>query len=245
MQEEMAQLENDLSALARATLFQVTPDVTAAVRRRLLAADVAPSAAPARPWGLAVAGIAAAIAIVAVLIGTITPAREAAADLFDRINIFQTNESTEDLPRDIEGEELTLEDAAQRAGFHVALPQDEDLAVERVLLQDFGGDTRVIAVFYRAPGVGPFIFFESISAFGKGLADVSASATPVDGLGDEAYWLEGERIVLYYAGDGHVITGSVRATDANTLAWSEDGRFYRIEGNLTQEEALAIAETVR
>lgn len=242
-QEEMVQLENDLSALARATRFPAAPDVTSAVRRRLLAADDAPSAAPARPWGLALAGIAVAIAIGALLVGTVTPAREAAADLFDRINIFETDDSTEGVPREIEGEELTLEDAQSRVGFAITLPQSEGLEIDRVLVQDFGGENQVLAVFCGSPD-GPFVFFESFNHLGKGLPD-NATAAPVAGLGDEAYWLEGERFVIYYDNDGNVITGSVRATDANTLAWTDGGRFYRIEGDLTQEEALAIAETVR
>jgi len=42
-----------------------------------------------------------------------------------------------------------------------------------------------------------------------------------------------------------VIRDSVRATEENTLLWSANGRVFRIEGNLTQEQAIAIAKSLR
>jgi len=66
----------------------------------------------------------------------------------------------------------------------------------------------------------------------------------VSGLGSETYWLTGLRIVQYHDVDGAVIQQSIRATDVNTLLWS-DGRIFRIEGNLTQEQAKAIANSLR
>ncbi len=42
-----------------------------------------------------------------------------------------------------------------------------------------------------------------------------------------------------------MIQESVRATDVNTLLWDEDGRVFRIEGDLTLEEARKIAQSLR
>lgn len=245
MQEEMIQLETDLSALGRATLFPATPNIATSVRRRLEAADRSARPEAVRPWQLAALSVAAAVILAAALVGNVAPAREAAANFFDRINIFETDESTEGLPRDIEGATTTLEQAEARVGFDVVLPQRDGLRIQQVLVQDFG-ETKVVVVLYVfTDHIGRFAFFESAGSGGKGLTQGLTSATNVPGLGDEAYWFEGERIVLYYDDQGQVIPESVRATDTNTLAWSANGRFYRIEGDLTQEEALEVAQTVR
>ena len=79
---------------------------------------------------------------------------------------------------------------------------------------------------------------------GKGVLG-SSQAQPVRDLGDEAYWLTGLRIVQYYDPSGAVIRDSVRATDANTLLWSADGRVFRLEGGLSREEAVKIEESLR
>ncbi len=79
---------------------------------------------------------------------------------------------------------------------------------------------------------------------GKGIVEPS-QAQPVSGLGSEAYWLTGLRIVQYYDLNGSVIQESVRATDVNTLLWDEEGRVFRIEGDLSQDEAKKIAQSLK
>jgi hypothetical protein len=60
--------------------------------------------------------------------------------------------------------------------------------------------------------------------------------------GDPAYWLSGGiRLVSYFDASGTEVTGSQRGAETNTLVWSADGIYYRIEGYLTIDEALAIA----
>jgi hypothetical protein len=172
------------------------------------------------------------------------PARDAAADLFGRINIFETSQSTEGLPTNITGIETNLTAAETALGAHIAQPTyPEGLAIDRVLRQTFGSVT-TIAIFYR--GDTNIVLLASNSPVGKGLplggtADVEA----VDGLGGEAYWLTGRRIVESLGSSGQPIIGSERVTDENTLVWVR-GRFvYRIEGNVEKDEAIRIAQSVR
>jgi len=59
------------------------------------------------------------------------------------------------------------------------------------------------------------------------------------------YWIEGERHFLAYrAPDGTRIEDSIRVV-GNTLLWTRDGVTYRLEGELTRDEAIELAGTLR
>lgn len=241
-QEEMDGLEQELLAMSRATTYPATPDLAAGFWRRLEADS---SRAPASALSFAGLAVAAAVVVLSVIVATVGPARDAAADLFDRINVFETSEPLGDLPTDIAGEETTITDAQIRLGRQIAQPSYPDgLTLGRVLFQDFG-PAKAAVVFYEAPGGTQFALFATNSNVGKGLpTGGSSTAEPVDGMGGEAYWLEGERIVQYYDLEGNVISQSVRVTSANTLVWDQDGFVYRIEGNITRDEAVRIAQSM-
>ena len=241
--EEMDGLEQELLAMSRATTYPATPDLAAGFWRRL---EAERSRAPASALSFAGLAVAASVVVLSVIVATVCPARDAAADLFDRINVFETSEPLGDLPTDITGEETTITDAQIRLGQQIAQPSYPDgLALDKVLFQDFGL-TKAAVVFYNAPGGTQFALFATNSNVGKGLpTGGSSTAEPVDGIGDgEAYWLEGERIVQYYGLEGNVISQSVRVTAANTLVWDQDGFVYRIEGNVPQDEAVRIAHSM-
>jgi len=245
MQEEIDRLEHDIQLLSRAMVFPATPPVAAAVRSRLERERALRTRAPS--WQLALTGVAAAAVALAFLAGVLAPARDAVADIFDRINIFETDEVPPDLPRDISGSPVTLEQAEQAVGFPLLLPEGAE--PDRVLLQDFG-PVKAAVLFYERANGERYALFETSALAGKGLAlgkgvTEPGQARPVSGLGNEAYWLTGLRIVQYYDLEGRVIQESVRATDVNTLLWDDNGRVFRIEGNLTQEESVEVAKSLR
>ena len=245
MQGEMERLENDIALLGRALIFPETPSLAARVRSRIERGSTAPTPAPS--WQLALTGLAAAAVALAFVVGILAPARDAVADIFDRINIFETDQVPQDLTRDIRGTELSFEEVQAAVGFPLLLP--DGASPDRVLLQDFG-QVKAAVLFYRHDNGAPYALFETNSQVGKGLAigkgvTDPGQAQPVSGLGSEAYWLTGLRIVQYYDVDGTVLQGSVRATDVNTLLWNENGRVFRIEGDLMEEDAIAIADSLR
>jgi hypothetical protein len=234
-------LENDIALLGRAFAFPQTPSLAARVRSGIEASPV--HREPAPRWQIALTGLAAAAVVLALVAGVVAPARNAVADLFDRINIFEVDEVPLDTTRDIAGTQLSREQAEVELGFQLLLP--DGARPNRVLLQDFG-QAKAAVLFYRHEDGPPYALFETDTRVGKGLSVgkgvvESGQAQPVSGVGDEAYWLTGLRIVQYYDLDGAVLQDSVRATDVNTLLWDEGGRVFRIEGNLTQEEAIAVA----
>ncbi|MGH8629791.1 MAG: hypothetical protein ACREU7_03370, partial [Burkholderiales bacterium] len=82
--------------------------------------------------------MAAAAVLLAAVAGSIGPVREAVADLFDRINVFETDEPITGLPTEIPGREVTLAQAEAALGFKIRLPSEpEELEPERILLQEF------------------------------------------------------------------------------------------------------------
>jgi hypothetical protein len=64
--------------------------------------------------------------------------------------------------------------------------------------------------------------------------------------GQAAYWIAGGgHIVRFVDASGTVVAGSERTVERNTLIWqSASGTNYRLETDLTQAEALALAETL-
>jgi hypothetical protein len=90
MQQEIDRLERDITLLSRAIAFPQTPSLAVRVRSRIEAERRLKAAAPS--WQLALTAIAAAAVALAFVAGVVSPARDAVADLFDRINIFETAE---------------------------------------------------------------------------------------------------------------------------------------------------------
>jgi hypothetical protein len=243
MTDDLGRLEGELERLGRAVAYPSTPALAATVTRRLEAAS-RPAAAPtSRRWGLAGLAVAAALAL-ALALGVWAPGREVVADFFERLRIFQTEESPTGLPRDIVGTPVSLTEAQGRLGFtprEATCPKGVEL--KRTLLQVFPG-FRAVVLFYEHEVEPGFALFQTQGSLGKGLP-FDAEAEPVAGLGNQAYWLEGLRIVEYYDEQGQTIVESRRATDANTLVWDEGGLLFRVEGDLTLELALCVARSLR
>ena len=251
MTDETATMERELERLARAVTYPPAPLLAAEVRRRLAEApERRPRywVLPQARWALAAAGATALV--LALVLGAWAPGREAVADFFDRIRIFRTEESPAGLPKDIVGTPVAEAELERKVGFALRRPAyPAGLELRDVLLQEFG-NFRAAVLFYGRPGEPGFALFETVGAVGKGLPvepglTPAAGATPVAGLGQEAFWLVGLRIVQYYDESGGLIERSQRATDTNTLVWTEDGLLFRLEGALSLDEALRIARSLR
>lgn len=236
-------LENQLMTTSRAIPYPPTPDLASGFWGRLTTSGVRqPASDRLRVAGFVTMG---AMAVLAVAIALISPARDAAADLFSRINIFETDRSTEGLPTVIPGDETTLEQAETALGARILQPSDESFQMEQVLLQNYGSGSVVAVLFYRSDDAN-FALFASNTFAGKGIPlGGIVDVEPVTGLGNEAYWLEGRRIVQSLQPNGDVITGAERVTDANALIWEQDGYVYRIEGDLEKDQAIEIAKSLR
>ena len=145
------------------------------------------------------------------------------------------------------GDEVSLSEAELALGQRIAQPADEELTLDRVVLQEFG-PVRAAVLYYDQPDGEQFALFAVAGLVAKGLPTGSeaSDAEPVSWPGvDEATWLTGPRRVEYRDPEGNLLEDSVRQTGENTLIWQREDLVYRIEGPLEKEEAIAIAESMR
>jgi len=247
MRDDLTGLGLDLTRLGSAIAYPPTPELAARVRARITRTRVT---APAKPgtWSLAGTALAAIVVLLAVIVGIAAPARDAVADLFDRIDIFTTDEVPENLPTDTR-QEISLKEVEQRLGWRIPLPTSPDgsiMAPTKVLYQGFPPTrARAVALSFTTGGGVPYVILATDAGLGKGLGP-GASAEPVPGLGaGEAYWLEGLRIVQIYDTDGNFIRESQRRTESNTLAWIQNDLVFRLEGDLSRNDALEIARSMK
>lgn len=77
------------------------------------------------------------------------------------------------------------------------------------------------------------------------LVDAGTTVEPITVDGEAGYWLAGENHrVAYVAPDGSIIDDSARVA-GRTLLWTAGGVTYKLEGEFTRDEAIALAETLR
>lgn len=244
---DLHSLEEELRRLAGRISYPPTPSLAAAVRRRLEAGAPAP---PPR-WRRALApSLAAALATLllafAITLAISSGAREAIADFFglDRVKIFRLAEEPEGVSGEIAATLTSLQRAEELAGFQVRLPTYPPGIGEpdEVGVLHFGEET-AIELAYFGPDIA-FRLLETRGSIGKGLGfEATVEAVTVgDGTG---LWLQGQRVVQFLDEEGSPIQESQRVTDVNTLIWEDEELLFRLEGDLSLEEAIRIAESLR
>jgi hypothetical protein len=237
-----------LAHAAAGMAYPVTPDLRARVRASIARDDAlsderGPSSV--RRYAFA-AGVVGAVSVAAVL--ALPASRSAVADFFgiegERIERLPTpppGTTATPLPTATGIEQLAtpvaLEAAAARAGFEPALVRGDAPAAAYVL--DYGGP--VVVLQYERYDLWQS---RAMGLFEKGLpAEALLREFTIDG--DPAAWISGgHHIVRYIDASGAEVAGSQRTVARNTLVWSTAASHYRIETDLSQEEAVAIAETL-
>lgn len=145
----------------------------------------------------------------------------------------------------------TLMAIQERFEIAAALPAGEARAPSLYTVQYF--DTLAIVLSYprfdlwevRLQAGGTFNKGESIDPI---IAKSIGGGTKITDLtvnGRPATWISGgAHIVRFTDGDGREAAASVRTVDRNTLIWRTEAAFYRIETDLTLDEARRIAESL-
>ncbi|MEV4545928.1 hypothetical protein [Micromonospora echinaurantiaca] len=242
----MDDLERELRALSTSLRTPEPPDVTARVRARL-AAPPAPRRIRWRRWRLHLAA-----ALVALLVALLPPGRAAVADavagLLRFAGITVDTSSGPALPTGTPSPMPSQRPAAltetQRA---VRFPIRVPTALgppEQVLVADPDGTGghRVATLLYRGGALRLDAFDGRLDpVFQKQASGSGAEWVQLDG--DFAVWVGGPHAVAYVDRTGTVRVETARLA-GSTLIWQEAGVTYRLEGEVTQAEALRIAGTL-
>jgi hypothetical protein len=240
----MDRLELELFDLGRRLDVPPGPDLTAAVRARLV---------PARRR---VRAIALAFALLAVAFGAamaVPAARSAILDFFGVRGV--RIERVEELPplppsppagAALElGERTTVSRAGERVGFRLLLPRELGRPDEVWFDQRVPGG--VVTFVYRTAG-RPFLLAQFRGRTDPGL--VKKAIEPgtriefVEVDGEPGYWLAGRpHVFAFEDADGEFQRETIRLA-GNTLLWERGELTLRLEANVTKERALAIARSV-
>jgi hypothetical protein len=263
-------LERALRDLGAHLDFPATPDLAPAVATRLREAP-APAPRPRAPrlpgWRrLALAGLAAVLLAAAVLV--VSPGtREAVARRLglrgidiriggERPTPTVTTRPGERLELGL-GERVTLEEARRRAGFPVLVPtaagfQRPD-AVYVNPTQPLGG--RVDLVYRARPGLPANPYTDAgllVTQFQGTLTPDFIKKVVAGGLveevqvaGQPGYWFSGEPHFFTFRDRAGEITDESTRLAGNTLVWQAGPLTLRLEGQLSRQEALRIAESMR
>lgn len=238
----------DLDSLLRSVSTRLdvppTPDVTDAVLARL------DEPAPRTGWRPVQRVVAAAVAALLALATAMVVSPAVRAAVFDllRIGGVEIHENqpppvTPTVDPPLPGErEVTLAQARAEATFPLKLPADLG-APTHVRLAD-GAPPRVVTMAFTAFGDLRLDQFDGglDPMFSKFTYAPDIHRTDVDG--DPAIYVDRPHVVIYDDRDGTLREATARLAAA-TLIWESDGITYRLEGDLTEDEAVAIAESMR
>ena len=220
-----------------------SPDVRTGVRARLSAEA---GRRFSRWWA------AAAAALLALAIVLVPQTRTAVADAATAILRFAGIElasgpPTKTLPATPSPlpstASVTLDQARQRARFSIGVPARLG-PPERVQVSDpdTTGAPRVVSLLYRGGMVRLDEFDGELAPFFAKKLDVS-DAVWTDVQGSPAVWIPTPHAVVYVDRQGVERDETARLAGA-TLIWQRAAVTYRLEGNLTIEEALSIVRSV-
>jgi hypothetical protein len=243
----MSDLELSLQGAARALGFPPTPELEDAVAARL-------GGPPARPRRtlLPVAAAAALVACAGVL-GLSPGARSAALEALDQVPGVEIAR-TEQLPPAVAlmtfldglGERVSLPAAERASGFGLRLP--DDLPEPDVVLLDRGARGSAVTVVYGAEADAASLvltqWHPSTLLFQKLLASRDTVVTEVHVDGTRGLWIVGDDHEVFYVGMDRGRYRGAPVLVGAALVWARDGITYRLEGDLTVEEAIALARSL-
>jgi hypothetical protein len=140
----------------------------------------------------------------------------------------------------------TMAEARARAGFAIRLPTyPADLgAPDRVFLQDLGGSVVVLVWMDSAQPNRVRISLHALGpgTFAEKLQPPVIQQTTVNG--QPAVWTEGPYLLQFLRG-GQVTYDAQRLVEGHTLVWTQGDVTYRLESDLSLDEAVRIAASLK
>jgi hypothetical protein len=234
-------LETTLRALGTRLDVPETPGMTDAVLARL-------DEKPSPRWHRVVAAAVAALVALATAMAVSPAVRAAVYDLL-RIGGVEIHENepapvtpVPSVDPPLPGEhDVTLDEARRELDFSLRLPKDlgQPATVRlidgaRVVSMAFGSAHGQVRIDEFDGGLAPMFAKFTLAA---DVYQVTVAGTP-------AVWVDRPHPVLYDDRDGIMHEETARIA-GSTLIFEKDGVTYRVEGDLTEHQAIEIAESLR
>lgn len=144
--------------------------------------------------------------------------------------------------------ETTLEEAEREIGRQLKTPTYPiDIGPpDRVFVQDLGLPVAVLVWLEESQDtvmLSLHVLPSSDSPFGV-KSDITVVETS-EVNGQEAYWVTGSHFLEFFDAQGRAVFDSIRLVEGNVLIWTEADLTYRLETNMSLEEAVRTAESLR
>lgn len=257
----MAELEDRLTELGRHLNYPPTPNLAVGIRARL---ERPASVQPVR-WRV---GLAAA-AVLLLGIGTLiaVPAtRDAIAGFFGikGVIIQRVPSNATPTPTGSDsslgnrlqlGREVTLENAQAALSYPIVLPSGLGLPDAVYLIQPVSRQAVALVYFPRPglpatteTGVGALIVEFPGAVAGGLITKTAESGTTIEEVivsGRTGYWISGKPHSFYFTNQRGEVEQETLRLAGNTLLWNQGSLTIRIESGLTEQEALATANSMR
>ena len=239
----MTELERALLAVGQNLEVPVAPDLTGAVRARL--------AEGRRPSLFSRRVLVVALAVLAVAVGAVLAVPQARSTIRDWLGIGNvTIRYVEELPpveqatADLElGEQMSLEEARERAGFPVRVPTVDGLDDPPKVF--YNEESSQVAFLYGSEEKPKLLITQADArgAIEKMVnLDVTERELVVVEPGYAGVWLYGEKHAIFYPSTDHEEPFRLVG---NALVYEIDGVTLRLEAEISKDEALRIARSMR
>ena|SRR5205809_3378637 len=215
-------------------------------------------------WSLpAFAPAFATLAILLIAIAIASPGVRAAAREFLHlrgIDIFPVPSVATVAPSAavaIPGERVSLDEARRRVHFTVRQPATPELGSPDAVVLDTTGAAERVTLVYGARAGFPPTQLQGVSAllvefrgsvdatfFGKSIGP-GTTLEEVTVNGGRGFWLAGAPHFFFYRDASGAILQETLRLAGNTLIWEQDGVTFRLEAEISRDQALRIASTVR
>jgi hypothetical protein len=240
----VTELETRLRDLGRDLSLPPEPDLVAGVAARL-------GRSPRRSWrrpllaAVALAAVALAVAL------AVPPARSAILRFFhlgavsvERVEVLPPAEARP-LTAGF-GSPVDRATAERRAGFHLVLPPLAGGAPKRVYAAGSGVLATVLDVPVAHGKRKPVLLVEIAGeelGVAKKYVKASTFLSPTNVNGYDALWIRGPHVVAFVP-QASGINRAVSRVSGNALVWQRSTVTFRLEGSLTEAEALRLAATI-
>jgi hypothetical protein len=241
----MPELEHALRRLGGQVEFPPTPDLTGRVRRRL-------EEAPPRRWRPSRRALAVALAVLALAVGTAFAVPSARSTILDWLGITGVDIVRVDElpavapPADLGlGERVTLAEARMQVPYTVLVPRAKELGDPDAVYIARHGPSYQISFLWGTPDRVRLLIseFEGFSMAEK-MAGPGTDTERVVVNGETGVWFAGAPHVFLYSEGGDPIEETMRLVE-RALVWQQGMLTLRLEGDISKQDALKFARSVR